>query len=103
MVRLFYHIWTDHHTNRTAGHSEHMYTPIQSSKVYEQIAEQIEKLILSGELQSGDRLPTERELAEQFQASRTAVREAMKTLAQKGLVNMRPGRGTIVIDGTSRG
>jgi GntR family transcriptional regulator, transcriptional repressor for pyruvate dehydrogenase complex len=79
-----------------------MYTPIQPSKVYEQIAEQIEKLILSGELRSGDRLPTEREMAEQFQASRTAVREAMKTLAQKGLVDMRPGRGTIVIDGTSK-
>jgi len=79
-----------------------MYTPIQSSKVYERIAEQIEQLILNGELRSGDRLPTERELAEQFQASRTAVREAMKTLAQKGLVNMRPGRGTIVIDGTSK-
>jgi GntR family transcriptional repressor for pyruvate dehydrogenase complex len=79
-----------------------MYTPVQSSKVYEQITEQIEKLILSGELRSGDRLPTERELAEQFQASRTAVREAMKTLAQKGLVDMRPGRGTIVIDGTSK-
>jgi GntR family transcriptional repressor for pyruvate dehydrogenase complex len=79
-----------------------MYTPIQSSKVFEQIAEQIEKRILSGELQSGDRLPTERELSEQFHASRTAVREAMKTLAQRGLVDMRPGRGTIVIDGTSQ-
>lgn len=79
-----------------------MYTPVRSSKVYEQITEQIEQLILSGKLRSGDRLPTERELAEQFQASRTAVREAMKTLAQKGLVDMRPGRGTIVIDGTSQ-
>lgn len=79
-----------------------MYTPIQSSKVFEQIAEQIESRILSGELRSGDRLPTERELAEQFHASRTAVREAMKSLAQKGLVNMRPGRGTIVIDGTTQ-
>jgi GntR family transcriptional repressor for pyruvate dehydrogenase complex len=78
-----------------------LYKPIQSSKVFERIAEQIEQRILSGELRSGDRLPTERELGEQFQASRTAVREAMKTLAQKGLVNMRPGRGTIVIDATS--
>lgn len=76
-----------------------MYTPVQSIKVFEQIAVQIEKRILNGELRSGDRLPTERELAEQFQASRTAVREAMKILAQKGLVEMRPGRGTIVIDG----
>jgi GntR family transcriptional repressor for pyruvate dehydrogenase complex len=76
-----------------------LYTPIQSTKVFEQIADQIEKRILNGELRSGDRLSTERELAEQFRASRTAVREAMKILAQKGLVEMRPGRGTIVIDG----
>ena len=79
-----------------------MYSPIRSNKVFEQIAEQIEQLILSGKLHSGDRLPTERELAEQFQASRTAVREAMKTLAQRGLVDMRPGRGTLVIDGTTQ-
>jgi len=76
-----------------------MYTPIQSIKVFERVAEQIEKRILDGELRSGDRLPTERDLAEQFHVSRTAVREAMKILAQKGLVDMRPGRGTIVIDG----
>src|SRR6266700_5076606 len=78
---------------------EGMYTPIQSVKVFEQVAVQIEKRILDGELRSGDRLPTERDLAEQFHVSRTAVREAMKILAQKGLVDMRPGRGTIVIDG----
>src|SRR5579863_1172607 len=77
-----------------------MYTPIQSVRVFEQVAEQIEKRILNGELRSGDRLPTERDLAEQFHVSRTAVREAMKILAQKGLVDMRPGRGTIVIDGS---
>jgi GntR family transcriptional repressor for pyruvate dehydrogenase complex len=76
-----------------------MYVPIQSVKVFEQVAEQIEKRILDGELRCGDRLPTERDLAEQFHVSRTAVREAMKILAQRGLVDMRPGRGTIVIDG----
>jgi DNA-binding FadR family transcriptional regulator len=79
-----------------------MYTPIRPAKVYEQIAAQIEQRILSGELRQGDRLPTEKELGEQFQASRTAVREAMKTLAQKGLVDMRPGRGTMVINATSQ-
>ena len=79
-----------------------MYTPVQASKLFEQIANQIERRILSGELRSGDRLPTERELAEQFGASRTAVREAMKSLAQRGLVDMKPGRGTLVIDGTSK-
>lgn len=78
------------------------YIPVQTTKVFEQIAGQIEQQILRGELHSGDRLPTERELAEQFHASRTAVREAMKILAQKGLLEMRPGRGTIVINGTSQ-
>ena len=76
-----------------------MNAPVQFTKVFERVAEQIEKRILKGELRKGDRLPTERELAEQFQVSRTAVREAMKSLAQKGLIDMRPGRGTIVIDG----
>ncbi len=75
------------------------YVPIQSQKVFERVAVQIEQRILAGELHSGDRLPTERELAEQFQVSRTAVREALKILSQKGLVDMRPGRGTMVIDG----
>ena len=77
------------------------YMPIQSQKVFERVAVQIEQRILAGELRNGDRLPTERELAEQFQVSRTAVREALKILAQKGLVDMRPGRGTLVIDGAS--
>lgn len=76
-----------------------LYTPVQAPKVFERVAVQIEQRILAGELHSGDRLPTERDLAEQFQVSRTAVREALKILAQKGLVDMRPGRGTIVIDG----
>src|SRR5690349_12743963 len=77
-----------------------MYVPIRPTKIYEQVAEQIEQLILNGELRSGDRLPTERAFAEKFHVSRTAVREAMKLLEQKGLVEMRPGRGTRVIDGT---
>lgn len=79
-----------------------MYTPIRPTKVYEQIAAQIEQRILRGELRPGDRLPTEDELGEQFQASRTSVREALKSLAQKGLVEMRPGRGTFVINATSQ-
>lgn len=79
-----------------------MYNPIERTRVFEQIVAQIERRILSGELRHGDYLGSERELAEQFGASRTAVREALKTLAQRGLVDMRPGRGTMVIDDTSR-
>lgn len=79
-----------------------MYLPIERTKIFEQIAEQIERRIVTGELRHGDYLGSEREMAEQFGASRTAVREALKTLAQRGLVDMRPGRGTMVINDTPR-
>jgi GntR family transcriptional repressor for pyruvate dehydrogenase complex len=78
-----------------------MYFPIQSERLYEQIVGQIEQLIEAGDLKVGDRLPSERELAEQFAVSRTAVREAVKALRQKGLVEIRPGRGTFITNGTS--
>ncbi|MCK5428642.1 MAG: FadR family transcriptional regulator [Anaerolineales bacterium] len=78
-----------------------MYTPIHTGRLYEQIVAQIEDRILSGELQPGDKLPAERELAEQFGVSRTAIREAMKALTQRGLVEIYPGRGTFVTHSTS--
>jgi len=78
-----------------------MYVPIQSERLYERIVSQIEQRIEKGELKVGDQLPAERELAEQFAVSRTAVREAVKALRQKGLVEIRPGRGTFITNGTS--
>src|SRR5260221_8104688 len=79
-----------------------MYQAIQSERLYEKIVEQIEQRILAGELKVGDQLPSERELGDQFQVSRTAVREAVKALREKGLLEVRPGRGTFVTNGTSR-
>lgn len=79
-----------------------MYKTIQAERLYERIVEQIEQRVLSGELKVGDQLAPERELAEQFGVSRTAVREAVKALRQKGLVEVQPGRGTFITDGTSR-
>jgi GntR family transcriptional regulator, transcriptional repressor for pyruvate dehydrogenase complex len=78
-----------------------LYKVIQSSRLYEQIVQQIEESILKGELAEGSQLPAERELAEQFGVSRTAVREAIKALQEKGLVDAFPGRGTFVTNGTS--
>lgn len=75
-----------------------MYTPVKSARLYEQIVEQIQESITSGDLPSGARLPAERELAEQFNVSRTAVREAVKALREKGLVEIQRGRGTFVAD-----
>jgi len=73
-----------------------MYQPIQSERLYERIVDQIESRIVAGDLKVGDQLPAERELAEQFAVSRTAVREAIKALREKGLVEIRLGRGTFV-------
>ncbi len=79
-----------------------LYKTIKTSRLYEQIVQQIEDSILDGVLKPGDQLPPERELAEQFGVSRTAVREALKTLREKGLVEAYTGRGTFVTDGTSQ-
>lgn len=72
------------------------YEPITSGRLYEKIAQQIEQAVLTGKLSAGDRLPSEKELGEQFRVSRTAVREAVKALREKGLVEVYPGRGTFI-------
>ncbi len=79
-----------------------MYHQIESERLYERIVEQIEQRILQGDLHVGDQLPPERELCEQLGVSRTAVREAVKALRQKGLVEIYPGRGTFIANGTSQ-
>jgi GntR family transcriptional repressor for pyruvate dehydrogenase complex len=53
---------------------------------------------MEGKVRPGDKLPSERELAEQFGVSRTAVREAVKAMREKGLLEVQPGRGTFVTD-----
>jgi GntR family transcriptional repressor for pyruvate dehydrogenase complex len=79
-----------------------MYKVVRSSRLYEQIVQQIEDSILKGTLKAGDQLPSERELALKFGVSRTAVREAVKTLHEKGLVEAYSGRGTFITNGTSQ-
>src|SRR6202163_3028672 len=78
-----------------------MYRIVRSSRLYEQIVQQVEESIHKGAMKPGDQLPPERELAQQFGVSRTAVREAVKALHEKGLVEAYPGRGTFVTAGTS--
>jgi GntR family transcriptional regulator, transcriptional repressor for pyruvate dehydrogenase complex len=79
-----------------------MYQMVRTARLYEQIVMQIEESISAGKLKSGDQLPSERELAQQFGVSRTAVREAVKTLCEKGLVEAYSGRGTFVTAGKSQ-
>lgn len=76
---------------------ENEYKPVKrQAKLSSQVAEQIQQLILSRDLKPGDRLPTERELGENFKVSRTVIREAIRTLEALGLVASQTGSGTYV-------
>ena len=59
---------------------------------------QLEQMLLEGSFAAGQKLPTERELAEQFDVSRPSVREALQKLEAKGLVLRKQGGGTFVCD-----
>ncbi len=72
--------------------------PIKKDKktTYEKVESLLRSQILSGELKPGDRLPSERELASLLNVSRASIREAIKILAAKGLVEVRHGRGIFI-------
>lgn len=66
--------------------------------MYRQIAEDLRSKIEAGEMASGAQLPTEIELRDQYNASRNTVRDAIKWLITRGLVETRPGQGTFVVE-----
>jgi len=70
--------------------------PVRPKRNFETILEQIKALILSGDLAPGDKLLTERELAEKLQVSRTSVREVLSALNLAGVLEIRPGEGIYV-------
>ena len=71
---------------------------VRTGRRYEQVAEQIQRLIASGALSPGDRLPPERELAAKFGVGRSSLRDAIRTLEVMGIVESRHGSGTVVRD-----
>jgi GntR family transcriptional repressor for pyruvate dehydrogenase complex len=73
-----------------------IFQAVPHRRLAEDVADQIEHLILDEELNIGDILPAERDLAAQMQVSRNILREAIKVLEQKGLLEVRPGSGTYV-------
>jgi GntR family transcriptional regulator, transcriptional repressor for pyruvate dehydrogenase complex len=73
---------------------------IRKNKVYEEVAQQIERLILK-KLRPGDKLPPERELAEMLKVSRGSVRDAIRGLEMRGLVEPRQGVGTIICEASN--
>ncbi len=71
---------------------------VQTQKIYKNIVEQIVDLIHDGSLKKGDKLPPERSLAEMLNVSRTSVREALKVMEIMGIIEIRPGEGSVVSD-----
>ena len=69
---------------------------VQSRRLSDDIMEQLEAMIFDGRLLAGQKLLSERALAEQFEVSRPSVREAIQKLEAKGLVDRKQGGGTYV-------
>src|SRR6267142_5609619 len=71
---------------------------VRKVRRYEQVAEQIRRLISSGQLKPGDLLPPERELAVKLGVGRSSIRDAVRTLEVMGILEPRQGHGTVVRD-----
>ncbi len=68
-----------------------MFKPLEKMRYSEQIAQSIQDRVLRGQVATGDRLPSEKDLAEEFRVSRTVIREAMRLLESAGFVEIRKG------------
>ncbi len=64
---------------------------VRGARLFEEICDQIKGQVSAGKIGPGDKLPPERDLAEQFGVSRSAVREALRSLEVSGLVTLRKG------------
>lgn len=71
---------------------------INREYLYEQIADKLQNAIRSGQLRSGARLPPERELADMLQVNRATIRDAVRILEHRGIVQRKVGSGTFVTE-----
>ena len=76
------------------------FKPIRPVRISAEVAEQLKQSILLGQFKAGQRLPSERDLAEEFQVSRVAIREALRSLENSGFIHTRQGAtgGAFVTD-----
>ena len=79
---------------------QRLFGPIKPKRAFEEICDEIKRLIFTGTLKPGDRLPTELELTGQFSVSRQTVREALRLLETTGFINMQRGGsgGPLIVD-----
>ncbi len=74
------------------------FKPIEQEKIFTQILEQLKEKIRNGELQKGDRLPSERQLSQDFCVSRATLREAIRSLEMIGLIKCVQGDGNYITE-----
>jgi GntR family transcriptional repressor for pyruvate dehydrogenase complex len=74
----------------------HKLKPIKPKRISDQVFDQLRELIFRGEFKAGEKILTERELAEAFGVSRTSVRDAVNKLVVMGLLDQKQGQGTFV-------
>src|SRR5918997_5335705 len=72
------------------------------TRLRDRAADQLLKMVISGGLERGERLPPERELCARLGVSRTVVREALNLLEARGLISIEHGRGAVVSGGNPR-
>jgi len=68
-----------------------MFKEAKQNRIFQDVVEQIQDAILKGKLKPGEKLPSEREMREVFRSSRGTIREALRILEQKGLINIKTG------------
>lgn len=68
----------------------------EKKKTYQVIVDKITEFFFAGNLKPGEKLPSERELASKFKVSRTSIREALRTMEQNGLIEIRQGGGSYI-------
>ncbi|AAR36786.1 FadR family transcriptional regulator [Geobacter sulfurreducens] len=79
-----------------------MFRKAKQNRIFQDVVDQIQEAIVEGRLKEGDQLPAERKLQEEFNVSRGTLREALRVLEQKGLIEIRTGvAGGSVIKGVS--
>lgn len=79
-----------------APQTERVFRRMRIAPAYKAVSAEIERIIVSGELEPGAALPTEQELAQQFGVNRSTLREAIRQVEQEGLVERREGRRLFV-------
>lgn len=72
----------------------------KNQPISRQIADKIQQMVMDGELMPGDRLPSERQLAEKLNVSRTMIREAAALLEERGIVSVQTGSGSYITEAT---